>query len=307
MRHHRNAFKGIEGLIWGLAAVTMLFSAVYIYGMLPTWVPIRWAFAGAIAFLLTRAWHLLYKYKLRSQMPNDWLLWIPIVAISATTVWGTVSTFHEQVVRNTLESQEYQNLQQQRVALQTKFDRQVQINHLTRSSATSVEIAQIDAKMERLRQLGGGAKNALYAELATVTGWSISAIALTRLIFFAVLIDLVILILIKISQSFYGLSLKNGIVFLSPGGGLNAMPVSSSRRPSENGTRLMTRFVNVADPRPFLKQANAKIQENKYKRMQRLEDFLKENPNASLSQMADAIGVASRETARRYLRELRAE
>ena len=62
-------------------------------------------------------------------------------------------------------------------------------------------------------------------------------------------------------------------------------------------------MVGIADPRPFLKRANQKIQHNKVHRMWLLEEYLVEHPNASLSQMAGAIGV-SRETARRYLKEL---
>lgn len=299
MFNPRKAFNGIDGLIWGLAAVTMLFSAVYVYDMLPGWMPLKWLVAGAIAFLLTKAWHVLYKYKLRVQVKNEWLLWIPICAISATTVWGTVSTFHEQVVRNILESQEYQNLQVERDALQQRLEKQIEINHLTKSQETSAEITALDEKMQRLRNLGAGAKNSAYTAIAGITGWSVPTIALLRLLFFAVLIDSIILILIKISETVH-----NRVFVAQPFPLSHAVVGISGHSPTlPAGREIMTQTVGIADPRPFLKRANQKIQHNKTQRMRLLDEYLEEHPNASLSQMAGAIGV-SRETARRYLKEL---
>ncbi len=51
-------------------------------------------------------------------------------------------------------------------------------------------------------------------------------------------------------------------------------------------------------------QANAKIQSNKRQRIQELELYLESYPDASLAEMADAIGVSSRETVRKYLAEM---
>lgn len=53
-----------------------------------------------------------------------------------------------------------------------------------------------------------------------------------------------------------------------------------------------------------LNAANAKIQRNKAERMQILEEYLEDNPDASLSEMAEAVGVSSRETVRKYLNEM---
>lgn len=73
---------------------------------------------------------------------------------------------------------------------------------------------------------------------------------------------------------------------------------------------------SVTSPRPELKAprsnpasgdlsaANAQIRRNKKERMQMLEDFLDEYPDASLTEMATAVGVSSRETVRKYLQEM---
>lgn len=53
-----------------------------------------------------------------------------------------------------------------------------------------------------------------------------------------------------------------------------------------------------------LNAANAKIQNNKQGRMAHLQDYLEVNPDASLSEMAEEIGVTSRETVRKYLNEM---
>lgn len=50
--------------------------------------------------------------------------------------------------------------------------------------------------------------------------------------------------------------------------------------------------------------ANAKINNNKQQRIQDLEVYLESYPDASLAEMADAIGVSSRETVRKYLAEM---
>lgn len=61
----------------------------------------------------------------------------------------------------------------------------------------------------------------------------------------------------------------------------------------------------AADPGPTkLAAANAQIRRNKQERMQLLEEYLDEYPDASLSEMAAVVGVASRETVRKYLQEL---
>lgn len=53
-----------------------------------------------------------------------------------------------------------------------------------------------------------------------------------------------------------------------------------------------------------LDAANTRIQLNKRQRMQMLEEYLDEYPDASLTEMADAVGVSSRETVRKYLAEM---
>lgn len=61
----------------------------------------------------------------------------------------------------------------------------------------------------------------------------------------------------------------------------------------------------AAAPNPTkLAAANAQIRRNKQERMQILEEYLDEYPDASLSEMAAVVGVASRETVRKYLQEL---
>lgn len=53
-----------------------------------------------------------------------------------------------------------------------------------------------------------------------------------------------------------------------------------------------------------LDPANAQRASTKQGRMEMLETFLDEHPDASLSEMANAVGVSSRETVRKYLQEM---
>jgi len=53
-----------------------------------------------------------------------------------------------------------------------------------------------------------------------------------------------------------------------------------------------------------LQSANAKIKKNKEYRKELLHQYLEDYPEATLTQMADAIGVSSRETVRKYLNEM---
>ena len=70
-------------------------------------------------------------------------------------------------------------------------------------------------------------------------------------------------------------------------------------------TRSNGRRVNAGhSTRGTLGAANAKIQTNKRQRIQELELYLESYPDASLAEMADAIGVSSRETVRKYLAEM---
>lgn len=53
-----------------------------------------------------------------------------------------------------------------------------------------------------------------------------------------------------------------------------------------------------------MRAANEQVNRNKQQRMKRLEEFLEHRPDATLSEMADAVGVSSRETVRKYLNEM---
>lgn len=53
-----------------------------------------------------------------------------------------------------------------------------------------------------------------------------------------------------------------------------------------------------------LSAANQKLQLNKERRKELLAQYVARNPDASLTEMAEAIGVSSRETVRKYLNEM---
>jgi hypothetical protein len=67
--------------------------------------------------------------------------------------------------------------------------------------------------------------------------------------------------------------------------------------------------VKIKSPNPQLNdtsldRANRARLETKQQRKAHLEDFLDEYPDASLTEMANAVGVSSRETVRKYLQEM---
>jgi hypothetical protein len=64
-----------------------------------------------------------------------------------------------------------------------------------------------------------------------------------------------------------------------------------------NCSRAYVQQVLKDEPKPTYKTT-------KTQRMQMLKDYLEDHPNASLAELADAVGVSSRETVRRYLNEL---
>ena len=80
--------------------------------------------------------------------------------------------------------------------------------------------------------------------------------------------------------------------------------VGSARPPQPRKAQPRPRPRVSAPPAPKLAAANAQIRRNKQERMQILEEYLDEYPDASLSEMASVVGVASRETVRKYLQEL---
>ncbi len=71
----------------------------------------------------------------------------------------------------------------------------------------------------------------------------------------------------------------------------------ASRKPRPAPVKAVTRPAS-------LQAANAKIKTNKQERMRILADYLETRPNATLNEMAEVVGVSSRETVRRYLQEL---
>lgn len=74
--------------------------------------------------------------------------------------------------------------------------------------------------------------------------------------------------------------------------------------------RQMSRNAAASESKPkmlrtgSLSAANARIQLNKRQRMRMLQEYLHEYPDASLNELADAVGVSSRETVRKYLAEM---
>ena len=62
----------------------------------------------------------------------------------------------------------------------------------------------------------------------------------------------------------------------------------------------------VISDKPTLRRANKKRANNKEERMALLEEYLKDYPEASLQEMADAVGVSSRSTVRDYLQQMAA-
>ena len=82
----------------------------------------------------------------------------------------------------------------------------------------------------------------------------------------------------------------------------NLMELRNSQRTPMNGSN-----GKVSIPRRRrgnAGQTSAADHPDKKKRMKRLEEFLESRPDASLAEMADAVGVSSRATVRKYLNEL---
>lgn len=77
----------------------------------------------------------------------------------------------------------------------------------------------------------------------------------------------------------------------------NAQTKTSAQPPA-------SRAISAPKRNGTMRAANAQISRNKQQRMKRLEEFLETRPDASLAEMADAVGVTSRETVRKYLTEM---
>ena len=77
----------------------------------------------------------------------------------------------------------------------------------------------------------------------------------------------------------------------------NAQTKTSAQPPA-------SRAISAPKRNGTMRAANAQISRNKQQRMKRLEEFLETRPDASLAEMADAVGVTSRETVRKYLNEM---
>lgn len=63
-------------------------------------------------------------------------------------------------------------------------------------------------------------------------------------------------------------------------------------------------FVNENLNNNPLRRANKQVKVDKQKRIEALKLFITVNPSASLTEMANAVGVSSRETIRKYLKEI---
>lgn len=85
---------------------------------------------------------------------------------------------------------------------------------------------------------------------------------------------------------------------------LVALRQEQARASRENGPMLRVATGHGGNGARSLKAANAKIRRNREQRIRMLEDYLNEYPDASLNEMADAVGVSSRETVRKYLQEI---
>lgn len=83
-----------------------------------------------------------------------------------------------------------------------------------------------------------------------------------------------------------------------------ARRVSCSRTYVQKVVRQMAAAGEGGEGAPALMAANEKIRRNRQQRIRMLEDYLSEYPDASLNEMADAVGVSSRETVRKYLQEI---
>jgi hypothetical protein len=65
-----------------------------------------------------------------------------------------------------------------------------------------------------------------------------------------------------------------------------------------------SRAISAPRRKGNIRAAQAQASRNKQQRLKRLEEYLESNPQATLSEMADAVGVSSRETVRKYLDEM---
>ncbi|HQU74368.1 MAG TPA: hypothetical protein PKV71_13070 [Calditrichia bacterium] len=85
----------------------------------------------------------------------------------------------------------------------------------------------------------------------------------------------------------------------------NLVEFRQSQKSGDGRQELVQKYIPIDQKAATsLRAANRKKQLKRADRIRMLEEYIDDNPNASLAEMADYVGVESRETVRRYLTEI---
>jgi hypothetical protein len=111
--------------------------------------------------------------------------------LTSLTIMGVYSALQSSFFRNVVESGNYQRLSKQSETLQKKLDRQLELDHITRSESTAKQLEKTNEKLSNAEKSGAGsARNQWATNLSAVVGADPNAVSFGRHTVIGLAIDL---------------------------------------------------------------------------------------------------------------------
>ena len=282
--------KNVDLVMWGVFLITAGFSAKFWKGRLPHMDDAaQWFLAACIASILTAAYVFLYRAYRKT---GDRSFMVGMAAISFTTIFGAVSVMYQGIEENRMMSDEYRQKAALVATLTETAERQRQINHVTKATENLALAADLSSSLSEGDAMG--AEDQLFTVLGKVLPLDSKTIAFVVIAAIAGMLDLIFVQLQKIGLGFGG---------PKPNAQNGARPKPKKKpKTAKMGTK--TGSGNGQAKMTSLEAANSAIQNKVTQRMEELLLFLEDHPDASDTEQADAIGVSSRETVRKYRKNL---
>lgn len=285
-----------------IGIVTSFFSALTVYEQLNIH-PFLNVFIAALAGLgtaLFQAALIGFSRFIRGVPLVKGVMLVAGIVLTTITIFGVYSGLQSSFFRNVVESGNYQRLSKQSETLQKKLDRQIELDHVTKSESTARQLQETNRALSEAEKSGSGsARNQWATNLSNVFGVDTGAVSFGRHTIIGLAIDLSYYLALWFL--FYGLLFREKTPLS------DVLPIEDSYLDYDEDYRSWQRGngkqVETSSNGKTEKKAEKAALSEEEKMEMRLREFLrrKGEDHWDLAEAASAIGAPSGQTVRRLL------
>lgn len=227
-----------------------------------------------------------------SKIHKSWAIGIALFLVTLTTVQGGMGVFQKASADSYSIHQRRQSIMTELETSQQEYELFLSTKNLGDRRKTTQKMQELRNELKELDSKGYGNETASIRNLSASMGVSFGLVDNLQQGFVSLLID--ILLMFALGFAFH----------VSMDDNLKKKKRKKTNVPLPANANMNVPPKVTISKKTDLKKANAANSNNKQIRMNALLDAIRRYPEATLGELAEMIGVASRETVRKYLIEL---